>query len=139
VPAYKEDSIILSTATSLLNLNYPSELYDVYILADSFQLGTLEKLRQIPVHVFEVSFDKSTKTKSLNEGFKRINKQYDIALICDADNVLQKDFLQKINEAFIDGAKAVQGRRVAKNLDTSFAILDACSEAINNNIFRKGP
>jgi cellulose synthase/poly-beta-1,6-N-acetylglucosamine synthase-like glycosyltransferase len=52
---------------------------------------------------------------------------------------LAKDFLQKINDAFINHAKAVQGRRVAKNLDTSFAILDACSEAINNNIFRKGP
>jgi cellulose synthase/poly-beta-1,6-N-acetylglucosamine synthase-like glycosyltransferase len=139
VPAYREDGIILSTAASLLNLNYPSELYDVYILADSFQKETLEKLAQLPVTVFEVSFDKSTKTKSLNEGFGRINKEYDIALICDADNVLAKDFLQKINEAFSNGAKAVQGRRVAKNLDTSFAVLDACSEAINNNIFRKGP
>jgi cellulose synthase/poly-beta-1,6-N-acetylglucosamine synthase-like glycosyltransferase len=139
VPAYKEDGIILSTATSLLNLNYPSELYDVYILADSFQQETLEKLRQLTINVLEVSFDKSTKTKSLNEGFRRITKEYDIALICDADNVLSKDFLQKINDAFVNDAKAVQGRRVAKNLDTSFAILDACSEAINNNIFRKGP
>jgi len=139
VPAYKEDNIIVSTATSLLNLNYPTELYDVYILADSFQHETLEKLHQLAINVFEVSFDKSTKTKSLNEGFKRIKKEYDIALICDADNVLAKDFLQKINNAFIKGVKAVQGRRVAKNLDTSFAILDACSEAINNNIFRKGP
>jgi cellulose synthase/poly-beta-1,6-N-acetylglucosamine synthase-like glycosyltransferase len=139
VPAYKEDGIIFSTASSLLNLNYPSQLYDIYILADSFELVTLEKLRELPINIFEVSFDKSTKTKSLNEGFKRINREYDIALICDADNILQKDFLQKINDAFCNGSGAVQGRRVAKNLDTSFAILDACSEAINNNIFRKGP
>jgi cellulose synthase/poly-beta-1,6-N-acetylglucosamine synthase-like glycosyltransferase len=139
VPAYKEDAIILSTAKSLLDLNYPSDYYDVYIIADSFQSDTVESLRQLPIHVVEVSFDKSTKTKSLNEGFKAINKEYNIALICDADNILAKDFLQKINNAFINGAKAVQGRRVAKNLDTSFAILDACSEAINNTIFRKGP
>ena len=139
VPAYKEDGIIFSTASSLLNLNYPSELYDIYILADSFESVTLKKLRELPMNIFEVYFDKSTKTKSLNEGFKRINKEYDIALICDADNILQKDFLGKLNDAFSNGARAVQGRRVAKNLDTSFAILDACSEAINNNIFRKGP
>jgi cellulose synthase/poly-beta-1,6-N-acetylglucosamine synthase-like glycosyltransferase len=139
VPAYKEDGIILSTASNLLNLNYPSHLYDVYILADSFQEESLEKLKQMPINLFEVSFDKSTKTKSLNEGFRRINKEYDVALICDADNILAKDFLLKINEAFLNGAKAVQGRRVAKNLDTSFAILDACSEGINNTIFRKGP
>ena len=45
--------------------------------------------------------------------------------------------LKKVNDAFMNGAKAIQGRRVAR--DTSFAILDSCSEAVNNNIFRKAP
>ena len=138
VPAYKEDGIILSTASNLLRVNYPSELYDIYIIADSFQPSTLQKLRQLPIQVLEVSFDKSTKTKSLNKAFSLIQKPYDIALICDADNILAKDFLLRINAAFVEGARAVQGRRVAKNLDSSFAILDASSEGINNNIFRKG-
>ncbi len=138
VPAYKEDGIMLSTGKNLLSLDYPKELYDVYLITDSFQPRTLQALRELPLEVMEVSFTKSTKTKSLNEAFSRITKSYDIALICDADNVLAKDFLLKINTAFVSGAKAVQGQRVAKNLDTSFAILDACSEGINNNIFRKG-
>lgn len=138
VPAYKEDGIILSTAQHLLRQNYPVELYDVYIIADSFQPQTLKNLSQLAVQVLEVSFEKSTKTKALNEAFRRIQKPYDVALICDADNVLALDFLQRINEAFVQGAGAVQGRRVAKNLDTSFSILDACSEGINNNIFRRG-
>jgi cellulose synthase/poly-beta-1,6-N-acetylglucosamine synthase-like glycosyltransferase len=138
VPAYKEDGIILSTAQHLLRQNYPTDLYDVYIIADSFQPQTLQALSQVAVQVLEVSFDKSTKTKALNEAFRRIQKPYDLALICDADNILATDFLQRINEAFVQGATAVQGRRVAKNLDTSFSILDACSEGINNNIFRRG-
>lgn len=138
VPAYKEDGVILSTAKSMLSLDYPRELYEVYILADSFQPETLEELRQLPIEVFEVSFEKSTKAKALNEGFRRIDEHYDIALICDADNVLAKNFLRKINDAFVGGAKAVQGQRVAKNFDNSFAILDSCSENINNHIFRKG-
>ena len=138
VPAYKEDGIILSTASNLLRLNYPPELYDVYIIADSFKPSTINDLKELPIHVLEVSFDKSTKTKSLNEAFRRIDKDYDIGLICDADNILARDFLSHINNAFVNGAKAVQGRRVAKNLDSPFAILDACSEGINNNIFRKG-
>ena len=37
VPAHKEDGIILSTAKNLLSLDYPSHLFQVYILADSFQ------------------------------------------------------------------------------------------------------
>ena len=72
------------------------------------------------------------------QAFGRITEDFDIALICDADNMLAPDFLRRLNDAFAGGAQAVQGRRVAKNLDTSFAILDACSEAINNHIFRKG-
>lgn len=138
VPAYKEDGIILSTASNLLRLDYPKELYDVYIIADSFQPQTISELRAMPIQVLEVSFDKSTKTKSLNQAFSQIDRHYDIALICDADNILARDFLLKINTAFSNGSRAVQGRRVAKNLDTSFAILDACSEGINNHIFRKG-
>ena len=148
VPAYREDGIILSTARNLLQQEYPADRYQVYILADSFQPETVEALRALPsrashlgashLAVFEVVFDKSTKTKSLNEAFKRIAEPWDIALICDADNMLAPDFLERINAAFGAGARAVQGRRVAKNLDTSFAVLDACSEAVNNHIFRKG-
>jgi cellulose synthase/poly-beta-1,6-N-acetylglucosamine synthase-like glycosyltransferase len=138
VPAYKEDNVILSTAENLLRLDYPGELYDIYIIADSFRPETLTALNKLPLHLLEVSFENSTKTKALNEAFRRIDKGYDIALICDGDNMLAKDFLKKVNDAFVAGARAVQGRRVAKNLDSSFAILDACSEAINNHIFRKG-
>ncbi|MBS1659478.1 MAG: glycosyltransferase [Bacteroidetes bacterium] len=138
VPAYKEDGIILSTAKNLLDLEYPADRFRVFIIADSFKPETLAALRELPVEVLEVSFDKSTKTKALNEAFRRIQAPYDIALICDADNMLAGDFLLRINDRFVAGARAIQGRRVAKNLDSSFAILDACSEAINNHIFRKG-
>ena len=68
VPAYREDGIILSTARNLLQLDYPRHLYDIYLLADSFESSTLIQLRQLPLETIEVHFDKSTKTKSLNEG-----------------------------------------------------------------------
>ncbi|RFM30182.1 glycosyltransferase [Deminuibacter soli] len=138
VPAYREDGIIMATARNLLQVNYPADLFDVYIIADSFQPQTLQSLRTLPLHVIEVKFDKSTKTRALNEAFSRIHEQYDIALVCDADNMLAPDCLQLISRAFDAGAQAVQARRVAKNMDSAFAVLDACSEAINNNIFRKG-
>jgi cellulose synthase/poly-beta-1,6-N-acetylglucosamine synthase-like glycosyltransferase len=139
VPAYKEDGIILSTAQNHLQLDYPKELYDVYILADSFQEVTVGQLRSLPVEVLVMSFEKSTKIKSLNDALSRISKEYDIVVISDADNVLARDFLKKIQASFLAGDRVVQGRRVAKNMDTPYALLDACSEAINNHIFRKGP
>src|SRR5687767_9135633 len=60
VPGYKEDGIILSTANSLQELNYPASLYDVYIIADSFLPETLDQLYQLPINVLEVNFPKST-------------------------------------------------------------------------------
>lgn len=139
VPAYKEDGIIVSTARSHLGLDYPGELYDVYILADSFQEGTLEQLGALPVEVLVMKWEKSTKIKSLNSALSRIQKEYDVVVISDADNVLARDFLKKMAASFAGGERVVQGRRVAKNMDTPYALLDACSEAINNHIFRKGP
>ena len=138
VPAYKEDGIIMATAENLLDQDYPAICYDVHIVADSLQRRTLERLRTLPLQVWEVSFKQSTKTRSLNAFFARNRQPYDVALICDADNMLDPQFLQKVNRAFDHGARAFQGQRVAKNMDTPIAYLDACSEAINNHIFRRG-
>jgi cellulose synthase/poly-beta-1,6-N-acetylglucosamine synthase-like glycosyltransferase len=139
VPAYKEDGIIVSTAKNHLLQDYPKELFDVYILADSFEDSTLQELSALAVEVLVMKFEKSTKIKSLNSALSRIDKPYDVVVISDADNILARDFLRKIGASFLAGERIVQGRRVAKNLDTPFALLDACSEAINNHIFRKGP
>jgi cellulose synthase/poly-beta-1,6-N-acetylglucosamine synthase-like glycosyltransferase len=138
VPAYKEDGVIVSTAENLMGQAYPSELFDVHILADSLQTATVAQLRALPVNVWEVSFQKSTKTRSLNAFFRSSKKHYDLALVCDADNMLDPRFLDKVNRAFDLGARAVQGVRVPKNMDTPFAVLDACSEAIANHLFRRG-
>jgi cellulose synthase/poly-beta-1,6-N-acetylglucosamine synthase-like glycosyltransferase len=88
--------------------------------------------------VIEVSFDVSTKSKALNKAMDQIGDNYDVALILDADNLMAKDFISKVNQSFDNGYSVVQGHRTAKNLNTSFAILDAISEEINNHIFRKG-
>ena len=94
----------------------------------------------MPIVVNEVSFEKSTKVKSLRAALSDFDdNEYDIALVLDADNMLQDDFLLKINDKFNNGCRAIQGRRVAKNKNTSFAILDGVSEHINNHIHRKGP
>ncbi|WP_136467646.1 glycosyltransferase [Flagellimonas onchidii] len=138
IPGYKEDSVIVDVAEQALKQTYPSHLFEVVIIADSFQQSTLDKLHKLPLRVVEVSFEKSTKSKALNQAMKVIGDDYDVALILDADNIMEEDFVEKINQAFNQGYKVVQGHRIAKNTNTSFAILDAISEEINNHIFRKG-
>ncbi|MGX5819034.1 glycosyltransferase [Chitinophaga lutea] len=137
VPAYREDSIILSTSASYREQLYPADRYDVIVIADSLQDSTLDALTTAGIRYIRVSFDKSTKARSLNAAFGQL-EGYDLALICDADNVLEVDFLQKVNAAYQDGEYAIQAQRVAKNLDSPFAVLDAANEIIANHIYRKG-
>lgn len=138
IPAYKEDNVIVEVAKNALKQEYPPSFYDVIIIADSLKKNTLDQLKHLPIHVVEVAFKKSTKSKALNAAMKQLKKAYDYALILDADNVMEREFLAKVNDAFNQGHRVVQGHRKAKNLNTSFAMLDAASEEINNHIFRKG-
>lgn len=138
IPGYKEDGVILEVANLALQQDYPSNLYDVVIIADSFKKETLNTLKTLPIKLIEVSFDQSTKSKALNKAMATLERDYDIAVVLDADNVMATDFLKKINAVFEYDFIAVQGHRTAKNTNNSWAILDAISEEINNNIFRKG-
>lgn len=138
IPGYKEDEIIVEVCKDALEQNYPKDKFDVIAIADSYKPETLTALRELPIKVIEVSFEKSTKSKALNKAMEVLGDDYDVALILDADNLIAEDFTEKINQVFQAGFKAVQGHRVAKNADSGFAVLDAISEEINNHIFRKG-
>jgi len=138
IPGYKEDDVIIEVAKDALAQDYPKEKYDVVIIADSFQPETIMQLRQLPIKVIEVKFDKSTKSKALNMAMDQLPDAYEIAVVLDADNLMAANFLSKVNAALELNYMAVQGHRTAKNMDTHLAILDAASEEINNHIFRKG-
>lgn len=138
IPSYKEDQVILEVAADALHQDYPIESYDVVVIADSLKPETVDILKAMPIRVIEVKFDKSTKAKSLNFAMGALGNDYDIALVLDADNLMAPNFLTLINNAFDAGYHAVQGHRVAKNMNTPVAVLDAISEEINNHFFRKG-
>jgi cellulose synthase/poly-beta-1,6-N-acetylglucosamine synthase-like glycosyltransferase len=139
IPGYKEDSVIIDTAKNAIQQDYPKELFEVVIIADSFSQATLDTLRSLPIKVVEVSFEKSTKGKALQKAIEATaHESVDILLILDADNHIADGFLHAVNNAFEQGYEAVQGHRTAKNTQTPFALLDACTEEINNHIFRRG-
>jgi len=138
IPAYKEDQVIVGVAEQAIQQNYPSDLFDVVVIADSLKPITLQRLSILPIKVVEVSFEKSTKVKALNRAMAAIGDDYDCALILDADNVMERDFIRKMNSLFDQGYLAVQARRDPKNENTSMALLDGLSETINNFIYRQG-
>ena len=110
------------------------------MISDHMQPSTNEKLRALPIELLQVDFEKSTNTKSLKSALEYLDKDsYDVALIIDADNIINSSYLVEVNNAFGNPeVQVVQTHRVAKNLNTDMAYLDAISEEINNSIFRLG-
>src|SRR5579862_9474919 len=139
IPSFREDAVIRMTAQKAKEHDYPLNCFDVFVAADQLTRETIEALRSIPVNVLEVSFEISSKARSLNRLLNQIpEEKYDIAIILDGDNIMMPGCLEKVNAAFQRGFRAVQCHRVAKNKNNAVAVLDAMSEEINNNIFRKG-
>ena len=96
IPAYKEDSVILDASQSMLALDYPKEAFEVFVVADQLKPLTIDKLKRLPLHVVQVAFEKSTKTKSLNFCLAQMNlSTIELILISDADNILEKSFLKR--------------------------------------------
>ncbi|MET3128941.1 cellulose synthase/poly-beta-1,6-N-acetylglucosamine synthase-like glycosyltransferase [Arcicella rosea] len=139
IPGYKEDAVIIATAKDAIKQDYPKELFEVVIIADSFSEATLSTLKSLPIKVVEVSFEKSTKGKALQKAIEATAiAPVDIVVILDADNHMTQGFLHAVNDAYEQGYQVIQGHRTAKDFKTPFALLDACTEEINNNIFRRG-
>lgn len=138
IPAYNEDYVIHEVLESAMHQDYPKDKFDIIVIADHFKKETLDKIKEHDIILYAKDFEISTKSRALNYALKRLPEDYDIACILDADNIMQNDFLRYVNKSFSAGYKVVQGHRTAKNLNTNFALLDAMSEEINNNIFRKG-
>ena len=141
IPAYKQDDVIEQTVISVLSQAYPQRMFDVTVISDHQSEMTNMRLAQYPITLLTPNFAESAKAKSLQFAILNLPefKIYDIALILDADNIVEQDFLQKVNNAFeLAATKAVQFHRISRNRDTAAARMDAVFEEINNAIFRKG-
>ena len=141
IPSYQQDDVIEYTVAAILGQAYPQRLFDVTVISDHQSELTNMRLAQYPITLLTPDFEESTKAKSLQYAVLNLPefKIYDIALILDADNIVDQDFLSQVNEAFETAAtKAIQLHRLSRNRDTAAARMGAIFEEINNAIFRRG-
>lgn len=139
IPAYKEDQVLLSTVQKAMTHDYPSDKFEVFVLADQLSKATLDALGKLPLTVIEVFHATSTKAKSLHAFFETEHQSlFDMVMVLDADNIMEAGCLKRVNTAFLKGAQVVQCHRAAKNTNNALAILDAISEEIRINIFLRG-
>ena len=131
VPSYKQDKIILNTVSSILGQTYPQRMFDVIVISDHQSEVTNIRLAQYPITLLTPNFEQSTKAKSLQYAILNLPefKIYDVAVILDASNLVEPEFLNQVNDAFeAAGTKAIQMHRLPQNRDTPSA----------RSIFRRG-
>ena len=137
-PAYKEDAVIVSSVQNILQQPDLDPGDTIVVLADQLKPTTWEALAKLPVQVVDIKLEQSTKAKAINQALPQIQSSWEVVLLLDADNHLVPGAIRKSKQAFLAGHSVIQLHRMAKNLDTPMAKLDALSEEVNNTIFRKG-
>lgn len=141
IPAYKQDHVIEQTVLSILSQSYPQRLFDVTVISDHQSEITNMRLAQYPITLLTPNFEESSKAKSLQYAILNLPefKIYDVVMVLNADNIIEQDFLNRMNNAYESAAtKAIQAHTVSRNRDTAAARMGAIFEEINNAIFRKG-
>lgn len=126
IAARNEEKVIGNLIDSIHEQDYPSELIRIFVVADNCTDKTAEIARQKGAICYE-RFHDTDKTKgyALQFLFDNIRKDYGIEafegyFIFDADNLLAKDYISRMNEAFDEGEKIITSYRNTKNFDENW-------------------
>lgn len=117
---------------------YPRDKYDIAVAATQLPEEDLIVLLQMPVNIVVPDKEQCTKVYAIQQVMERYSpNEYDMLIIFNSDNRIVPTALSLFNNAYYSGCDAIQAHRMTENLTTSIAVLNATSEEINNNLFRK--
>lgn len=134
IPAHNEEDVIYDTVHELFEKqNYSKDLFDVYVIADNCDDKTKELAEKAGATVF-VHNDPDPKHHmvgfALEYGFKELlkideEKHYDFVIRLDADNHINDEFFNLMNDAYNSGAKIARPYESALNM-TQNGFTKAC-------------
>ncbi|WP_342646933.1 glycosyltransferase [Mucilaginibacter sp. CSA2-8R] len=125
VTAYEWATAIPEVVNSLLALNYSN--YLIYVVADKCDVSGLHFDDERVI----ILRPEQTLAGNVRSHFYAINhfkRAHERLTIIDSDNLAHPEYLNELNKRFDQGFEAVQGVREAKNLDTTYACLDAARD-----------
>ncbi len=109
VPAHNEEQVIGDIIENLERMDYPRELYDFYIIADNCTDRTAEVARALGANVIETRKsrpdDPTGKPIALKKALQAIGnyeKNYDLMMIFDADNLMDTNMFREVNSQYLD-------------------------------------
>lgn len=141
VAARNEEGVIANLIDSLNKQDYPKHLYDVIVAPNNCTDNTRDAAIALGVKVFDAKGKIKGKGDVLHELCGQLLKQkrYDAICVFDADNLVHKDFLQKMNDAVQSGIEAAQGYRDSKNpSDSAVATCASVNYWMLNRFYNSG-
>ena len=124
IPARNESAVIGDTIKCLLAQKYPRELFDIYVVADNCTDNTAEIARAAGATVYE-RFDPDPKHHKAGYALKFLFEKimaehpnyYEVFIKFDADNLMEPDYISRMNDAYAAGVKCARGFSNSKNID----------------------
>ena len=126
IAARNEETVIGNLIDSIKAQDYPSELITVFVCADNCTDNTAKIAKEHGAICYSRQNDaERTKGFALRYLIDRITNDYGIEsfegyFVFDADNLLKKDYISRMNESFDAGEKIVTSYRNSKNFDSNW-------------------
>lgn len=117
IPAHNEENVIYESVRSIMNLRYPRNLYDVFVIADNCNDKTAELAIKAGARVLKRHDDNLRgKQHALKWAFENIDlDNYDAVVVLDADNHVDPSFLLAMDSQLQKGNNVTQGYIETKN------------------------
>ncbi|MCP3774357.1 glycosyltransferase family 2 protein [Paenibacillus sp. MZ04-78.2] len=119
VAAHNEEQVVGALIENLKNLDYPKELYDIFVICDNCTDNTAQITQDMGVFACVRSNPKLRgKGYAIEWMLKELWKmprQYDAVVMFDADNLVSKDYLTHMNNDLCNGSKVIQAYLDTKN------------------------
>jgi len=125
VTAYEQVDSLPQVITSLLQLNYSN--YLIYIVADKCDITGLN-FNDDRVILLRPEETLASNTRSHFYAIHNFKREHERLTIIDSDNLVDPEYLHELDKLFAKNFFAVQGVREAKNLNTTYACLDAARD-----------
>ncbi|MBQ7725693.1 MAG: glycosyltransferase family 2 protein [Clostridia bacterium] len=126
IAARNESPVIGNLLDSIARQDYPSDLLTIFVVADNCTDNTAAIAREKGAICYE-RFDSDHRTKgyALQFLFEKIEEDYgrdsfEGYFVFDADNLLKKDYVSRMNDAFDAGSKIITSYRNTKNFTESW-------------------
>ena len=129
IAARNESKVISHLLDSLKEQTYPKDSFEVYVIVEKESDPTVEIVKKYGYHIFirdRLTNDRKTKGFALQECidyFGRENLNFDAYMIFDADNILDKDYLEVMNDLRQTGVKVGLGYRNFTNANSNWLTL----------------